>query len=277
MHARTNGRSRGADKPAALDSPRLALGLRGCELHTCGLKLRAGLSETEWRSLGPTINAVASAAAWALGDWIAYGERKYGDLRAAVGADDWNGPSYSTCATYASVGRRFESCRRRELLTFSHHAEVAYPPPREADSLLDWCENGFAANGKPRSVRALQAEKLRREHARAARFRASARPAQAGALTVNLIIEEESAKPERSTSPIEEPGQAPNEAAMSQFRAIAGGPFAENPARLTFTLSAELAASYDDIARHERCTRDAAIERMLHEGLGRYWAERRAG
>jgi len=34
--------------------------------------------------------------------------------------------------------RKFETSRRREILTFAHHAEVAALPPDEADAFLDW-------------------------------------------------------------------------------------------------------------------------------------------
>jgi hypothetical protein len=30
--------------------------------------------------------------------------------------------------------------RRRDVLSFTHHAEVAALPPADADALLDWCE-----------------------------------------------------------------------------------------------------------------------------------------
>ncbi len=47
----------------------------------------------------------------------------------------------------AWLAEKFETSRRREDLTFKHHAEVAALPPDEADAPLDWCER--APNGKP--------------------------------------------------------------------------------------------------------------------------------
>jgi hypothetical protein len=46
------------------------------------------------------------------------------------------------------VARAIETSRRREDLTFNHHAEVAALPPDEADALLDWCEE----TPKPRTT-----------------------------------------------------------------------------------------------------------------------------
>jgi hypothetical protein len=40
----------------------------------------------------------------------------------------------------AWVAKAFETSRRREVLSFNHHEEVAALPPDEADALLDWCE-----------------------------------------------------------------------------------------------------------------------------------------
>jgi hypothetical protein len=48
----------------------------------------------------------------------------------------------------ASVSRAFETSRRREDLSFKHHAEVAALPPDEADALRDWY---FRVRGAPSS------------------------------------------------------------------------------------------------------------------------------
>ena len=47
------------------------------------------------------------------------------------------GPAYESCRAAARVARDFETLRRRDLLSFQHHREVAALPPDEAD---DWCE-----------------------------------------------------------------------------------------------------------------------------------------
>jgi hypothetical protein len=70
------------------------------------------------------------------------GEQRYGERKAIVDAEEREGPAYQTCRNAASICRAFplESSRRRELLTFNHHVEVASLPSDEADALLDWCE-----------------------------------------------------------------------------------------------------------------------------------------
>jgi hypothetical protein len=49
-------------------------------------------------------------------------------------------PKFQAAADAAFVCRKFETSRRREVLSFQHHREVASLPPAEADALLDWCE-----------------------------------------------------------------------------------------------------------------------------------------
>jgi hypothetical protein len=71
---------------------------------------------------------------------------------AIVEREDWDGPKFQTCANAASVARAFETSRRREVLSFKHHAEVASLPPAEADELLDWAEASIAETGTPRSA-----------------------------------------------------------------------------------------------------------------------------
>jgi hypothetical protein len=61
---------------------------------------------------------------------------KSGRLNTLVHAEDWEGPAYQTCMNAAGVCRAFETSRRREDLSFQHHAEVASLAPAEADALL---------------------------------------------------------------------------------------------------------------------------------------------
>ena len=65
---------------------------------------------------------------------------------------DWDGPTYTTCRNVGAVCDIFDIARRRAVLTFKHHAEVSALDPKEADELLDWCEQ----TEKPRSTRELR-------------------------------------------------------------------------------------------------------------------------
>jgi hypothetical protein len=42
-----------------------------------------------------------------VGDWWAFGESRYGDRKALVTSDGWEGPKYQTCMDAAWVSRKF--------------------------------------------------------------------------------------------------------------------------------------------------------------------------
>ncbi len=102
------------------------------------LKLPPGLTFEQWESLGSTVAAMVDGAPWWMGDWLSYGERAYGEKYAhVVDGTPWK---IQTLQNYAWVSRRFEISRRREILSFSHHAEVAALDPADQDALLDRAE-----------------------------------------------------------------------------------------------------------------------------------------
>ena len=98
------------------------------------------LSEDEWADIGILLARIDASTRWWVGDWWNHGVNNYGDRKTMVESPAWQGPSFQTCANAASVCRAFETSRRREVLTFGHHAEVSALDPREADRLLDWAE-----------------------------------------------------------------------------------------------------------------------------------------
>jgi hypothetical protein len=109
--------------------------------NSTGLTFPAQLTEKDWLEVGRKLGRAGGSLQWWIGDWWAYGEHRYGDRKALVEADDWIGPSFGACMNCATVTRAFtETSRRREVLPYSHHVEVAALPPAEADLLLDEAE-----------------------------------------------------------------------------------------------------------------------------------------
>lgn len=109
-------------------------------LTKTGWELPGTLSEKDWKEAGAMLAKVEGAMNWWLGDWWAFGEHGYGDRKALVESDDWEGPAFQSCADSAYVCKAFKTSRRRELVSFNHHREAAALPPEEADKVLDWCE-----------------------------------------------------------------------------------------------------------------------------------------
>jgi hypothetical protein len=118
-----------------------------------GLLIPAAVDFCAWEQAGVKIARIAECSAWCLGDWLVYGEHRYADrykqVIAAARLD------YQTLRNYAWVARRFDLGRRREELSFQHHAEVAALPAEEQDRWLDLSAGqGWSRNELRRNLRA---------------------------------------------------------------------------------------------------------------------------
>jgi len=107
-------------------------------LGPLGLGVTGTPSYEAWAAYGGVLWTLGQATQWAVGDWIEFGERAYGEKYAQAEALSKRSPD--ALMTLAWVARRFPVSRRREILSWSHHAEVAGLPPAEADALLDRAE-----------------------------------------------------------------------------------------------------------------------------------------
>jgi hypothetical protein len=72
---------------------------------------------------------------WLLGDWIAYGNAKFGERYALAGKI--TGYDAQTLMNMVYVASRFPVSRRREKLSWSHHETLAAMPLDEQDHWLD--------------------------------------------------------------------------------------------------------------------------------------------
>jgi hypothetical protein len=117
-----------------------------------GLKIPPIVSFDAWERLGVQISRIADSSAWCLGDWLVYGQQEYADrYRRAI---EVAGLDYQTLRNYAWVARRFELWRRRDKLSFQHHAEVAALDIERQDYFLDRAEQaGWSRNHLRRKVR----------------------------------------------------------------------------------------------------------------------------
>jgi hypothetical protein len=115
------------------------------------LTLPQGMPINAWRALGRQIFVISDSSAWWLGDWLIYGQSEYPDRYKKAIAD--TSLDYQTLRNYAWVARRFTPGRRRERLSFQHHAEVASLPESEQDVwLLRAEQHGWSRNELRRQV-----------------------------------------------------------------------------------------------------------------------------
>jgi hypothetical protein len=125
------------------------------------LELPAQTSFDEWVAIGRRLCLGSQAINWHIGDWWAFGNHRYG-ARAKVAAEGIFEREFQTLMNTASVCRSFPTSRRREGLSFSHHAEVASLDPKTADALLDRAEgDGWSRNDLRRNIQSAQSQRQR--------------------------------------------------------------------------------------------------------------------
>jgi hypothetical protein len=88
----------------------------------------------EWKEVGKAIRLMEKMIHWIIGDWLNYGERTYGQKYQE--AEEQTGFEYGTLANDKYVAGQVEFSRRRENLSWAHHAEVAALESIQQDIVL---------------------------------------------------------------------------------------------------------------------------------------------
>jgi hypothetical protein len=118
-----------------------------------GLVLAKDLTFEEWGAIGSSFGTALQTAAWCIGDWMVYGERKWSEQLLMDGSDfDPVAPNRipsqvfdaaikstnldrQTLSQYASVCRKIPMEERRINLSFGHHRLLA---PLPSPQRLEW-------------------------------------------------------------------------------------------------------------------------------------------
>lgn len=87
------------------------------------LRLDENLPFDRWVEIGETLGSMSRACAWWIGDWLNYGEDRYGETYAQ--GMEATGLAYQTLANYAWVARKIPPHLRRRELSWTHHLQVA--------------------------------------------------------------------------------------------------------------------------------------------------------
>jgi hypothetical protein len=138
----------------AADSPHEILRIdNSVVLRKSGLLFQSIPHFRKWELIGEQIFSVAESSTWWIADWLAYGETTFQErYREAIRKTSLN---YQTLRNYAWGARRFDLSRRRDNLSFGHHAEVAALDPPEQDFWLRKAEEyGWSRNYLRTQVRA---------------------------------------------------------------------------------------------------------------------------
>lgn len=140
--------------PATHSTPALRLPAKFSATQT-GLEIAGQLTEQQWLKAGQCLADASKALPWLIGDWILAGEQQWG--KTYEEAEEITGLAYKTLANAASVCKRVEFSRRRENLSFRHHAEVASLDPDDQAELLEAAERGnWTTETMRQQVRALK-------------------------------------------------------------------------------------------------------------------------
>jgi hypothetical protein len=99
---------------------------------------RGAMQLDEWVNHGKRLGAVGRACGWWIGDWLNFGNAAYGEKYSR--AARVSGYDVQTLRNMAYVASRYEISRRREIVSWSHHAELAAMPPDLQDPWLDRIE-----------------------------------------------------------------------------------------------------------------------------------------
>ncbi|GAB3741072.1 hypothetical protein GCM10027598_71430 [Amycolatopsis oliviviridis] len=123
-----------------------------------GLLLPKRISFDNWMGLGSYLSGIYSSSAWCLGDWLLYGEASFnGRYKDAITLTSLD---YQTLRNHAWVARSFPLSRRRDTLSFTHHAEVAGLAEPEQDFWLRKAEeNAWSAKRLRREVKTSMLER----------------------------------------------------------------------------------------------------------------------
>lgn len=96
------------------------------------------LDQTVWADHGRRLGLIGRCSNWWIGDWVSYGNHAYGERYAR--AARVTRLDVQTLMNLVYVASRFEVSRRRETLSWSHHAELAALDAQEGDLWLDLAE-----------------------------------------------------------------------------------------------------------------------------------------
>jgi len=93
------------------------------------------MDHPQWVAVGRRLGGISRSNQWWLGDWLRYGTAKWGEKY--VEASRITGYDVRSLTNMASLSACFEISRRRDNLSWSHHAVVAALDPDEQDRWLD--------------------------------------------------------------------------------------------------------------------------------------------
>lgn len=139
----------------------LPVQIPNCKLARSGVEFEEKLDIKAWAEIGVSLCSMGEATMWWLGDWLNYGNSKYGEkykealsfFGKEVLGD--RGYSYQTLRDSAYVASRVQLSWRHDNLSFEHHKVVApYEPKDQKKWLKHASENDLSAKELRAAIKA---------------------------------------------------------------------------------------------------------------------------
>lgn len=122
----------------------------GVQISSTGLILPNALNKDEWLAVGLKLVGLHKGAQFAVGDWWVYGHHAHGERAKAAVKDKKFPYSFESLMNLGSVSRKVPPSLRNELLTWSHHKEVA---PLNEESQKKWLKKAARDNWSVKFLR----------------------------------------------------------------------------------------------------------------------------
>lgn len=115
----------------------LAISDSKVRIKESGIEFLHDLDRDEWLALGKRLARVGKSIGFIIGDWINYGEHKWGEMYAEAIAE--TGLDYGTLRNFAYVAGRVSLSLRNDKLDFAHHMVVA--KLKSSEDQREWLTN----------------------------------------------------------------------------------------------------------------------------------------
>lgn len=110
---------------------------RFCELSKTGLEFKKEVTQEEWATVFSGLKMMEGCVQFWIGDCLKYREQRWGMYEEVA---EESGYEQKTLRNIKQVSDSVESSRRRDSLSFSHHAEVASLDEKQQDEFLSKAE-----------------------------------------------------------------------------------------------------------------------------------------
>jgi hypothetical protein len=130
----------------------LILRADGFRFTPTGLIVEGEPSFELWQAVGVKLQAMKNAIQWWIGDWLNYGERRWGEMYAQ--AVEQTSYTEGSLANMKWVADSVQPSSRNENLSYSHHVAVAPLPPVAQEQWLAEAEiQGLTTRQLQRAIR----------------------------------------------------------------------------------------------------------------------------